>query len=139
MNIPKEHKYKWAISHQIARHKGFVCHLYAVEVGAKGYIAESLYALPKDLSPPRSAIISKAASDVSYRIWSMESSSWNSIRAALCPKNLTSRSPVLVPDAYIPSSHITLLSLVPFLSGGPFGWIHHTPQLFLILSNQLSK
>lgn len=69
-NEYKHNKYA-DLSSNIGR-KGFICHLYTVEVGARGLTAESPYALLKHLDLPCSKVnpheirISKAFSEVSY-------------------------------------------------------------------------
>lgn len=55
MNIPKHLEYKfnkYADLSSNIRQKEYVCHLYSVEVGAKGLTVKSLYALLKGLGLP---------------------------------------------------------------------------------------
>lgn len=77
-NIPKDHAIKlnkyYDLTNELTRN-GYVVNLYAVEVGARGIPAKSLYSLLKDLGLSRSAVssilqrVSKAALAGSYQIW----------------------------------------------------------------------
>ncbi|CAG9574813.1 unnamed protein product [Danaus chrysippus] len=77
-NIPKDHTIKvnkyYELTNELTRNR-FVVDLYAVEVGARGITAKSLYNLLKDLGLSRTHInaflegISKAALVGSYQIW----------------------------------------------------------------------
>lgn len=77
-NIPKDHqfklnKYKELVD--LAIRNGFSTSLYAVEIGARGLPAKSIYSLLKDLGLPRNKIkeyldrMTKAALTASYWIW----------------------------------------------------------------------
>ncbi|CAG9568517.1 unnamed protein product [Danaus chrysippus] len=77
-NIPKDHTIKvnkyYELTNELTRNR-FVVDLYAVEVGARGITAKSLYNLLKDLGLSRTHInaflerISKAALVGSFQIW----------------------------------------------------------------------
>ncbi|CAG9565603.1 unnamed protein product [Danaus chrysippus] len=77
-NIPKDHTIKvnkyYELTNELTRNR-FVVDLYAVEVGARGITAKSLYNLLKDLGLPRTHInaflerTSKAALVGSFQIW----------------------------------------------------------------------
>lgn len=77
-NIPKDHVFKvnkyYDLTNELTKN-GYVVSLYAVEVGARGIPAKSLYNLLKDLGLTRSAVssilerVSKAALVGSFRIW----------------------------------------------------------------------
>ncbi|CAG9574787.1 unnamed protein product [Danaus chrysippus] len=77
-NIPKDHTIKvnkyYELTNELTRNR-FVVDLYAVEVGARGITAKSLYNLLKDLSLSRTHInsflerTSKAALVGSFQIW----------------------------------------------------------------------
>lgn len=59
MDIPKKHEYKFnkfADCSPNIRQKGYVCHFYMVQVGAKDVTAKSQYTLPKDLGLPRRTV-----------------------------------------------------------------------------------
>lgn len=77
-NIPKDHEYKMNKYYDLVDgliRKGLRTRHYAVEMGARGLPAKSLYSLLKDLGLPRSSIstflerMTKAALAASYRIW----------------------------------------------------------------------
>lgn len=77
-NIPKDHTIKLNKYYDLTNalnKNGYVVNLYAVEVGARGIPAKSLYNLLKDLGLSRTAInsilerASKAALTGSYQIW----------------------------------------------------------------------
>lgn len=77
-NIPKDHTIKinkyYDLTNELTKN-GYAVNLYAVEVGARGIPAKSLYNLLKDLGLPRTSIssmlerVSKAALAGSYQIW----------------------------------------------------------------------
>ena len=84
-NIPRQHEYKlnkYADLCSTIRMNGYKCSLYAVEVGARGLTAKSLYSLFKDLGLCRRDVnnflrrSSKTAVESSYRIWLRRSDSW---------------------------------------------------------------
>ncbi|CAG9574688.1 unnamed protein product [Danaus chrysippus] len=86
-NIPKDHTIKvnkyYELTNELTRNR-FVVDLYAVEVGARGITAKSLYNLLKDLGLSRTNInsflerTSKAALVGSFQIWLGRERSLNS-------------------------------------------------------------
>ena len=84
-NIPKDHEYKLNKYHDLANavtRNGFTVHLHAVEVGARGLPAKSLFHLFKDLGLSRKIInsflekISKTAISASQILWLRRGSEW---------------------------------------------------------------
>lgn len=85
-NIPSQHEYKlnkYASLCSAVREKGYKCHFYAVEVGARGLPGKSVHTFLKDLGLGRTALndflkrISKAALEGSYRVWLRRAEAWS--------------------------------------------------------------
>jgi hypothetical protein len=84
-NIPKQHALKtnkYADLCASIRMRGYTCQFYAVEVGARGLTAKSMYTFLKDLGLGRKKInsflnrISKTAVNSSYRLWLRITEPW---------------------------------------------------------------
>ena len=84
-NIPVQHlakQNKYADLCSQIRQKGYKCHFYPVEVGARGLPAKSLYNFFRELGLGRHHIntflqrVSKTALECSYRLWLRRSEQW---------------------------------------------------------------